>query len=854
VLANLFEARSFISGAGSRLLNRLKSRFYYVTPRYFRYLSQTVVLTPWVMGVISLYLLGFVPQMHEVYIGVIEDYDVIRATLGLAALCGFSALLYDWNHVMVTRRIDGIYPDHADIYFDRGVLGIRDLKTTISSALPFAGLSIGLIAAFFQVRSAANHVKQVSDGLGGGLDQAEALQARLATLPGAILFFLAVAVAVSAALIVALQASRKHPRWHRLFERACYALTVLLVAAPILSSDLTLKASRAFGPLASTGLVLIGGAVFLRILIWSVARVLWVILTLPSLLVFSMRGLAPAAKQLVVVLLPMLLAVWGGVKLIRVLVPEDVPQATSILEELKERNQATNGKREILHKTFARWLHAREIGAGNYPIFIVTAEGGGIYAASAASFFLAQMEERCPSFSEHIFAISAVSGGSIGASLFDAALAEGGKGKYASKADGTFPACLEVGKPGRLFERLRRVTRDDHLSPVIAYILPDLLRDIRELFAGNPPRREPCKNEVPFEWFGRDQMLEKSFIASFAQSAKGDGTPAMVCPAAADANTLMRNFSDAWSPENKLPALLLNATWVETGYRVAFSPFPLQHLGEGTLYSFDDVGALPGQGHEASQSWQNPSLIGAAAVSARFPFVLPPWESSPSAKNRWTFVDGGYADASGATTGLELYKELKREISDGSGMPVLTDANGKGISPDQIILYLVVLSDAYVEPDFKKITGSSLDDFISPFHTVLTVRELLARRAVTQAYSEVGEKNLITIQLDQQTFPLSLGWKISALSSDIIRFALGRPDHCRPQKSDTKDWPVWTVNHNSCELRRIVDLLTQKPQPMPKAPPPASAPLISSAPIAPSPPVPAPSPPKTLGPWEVQPQ
>jgi hypothetical protein len=852
VLANIFKASASSVGAGARLLSRMKRRFFYVTPRYFRYLSQTVVLTPWVMGLISFYLLGFVPQMHEVYIGVIEDYDFIRAILGLAALCGFSALLHDWNHVMVTRRIDGIYPDHADIYFDRGVVGIRDLKTTISSALPFAGFSVGLIAAFFRARAAASHVKQVSEALGKGLDQAEALQSRLQSLPGEVLFFLAITIALSAALIVALHASRKYPRWRRLFDTGCYVLTVVLIAAPILSSDLTLRASRAVGPLASTGLVLIAGAVFLRVLIWSVARILWVILTLPSLLVFSLRGLAPAAKQLFVVLLPMLLTVWAGARLITLVIPEDVRHATSILEELKERNEATNDKREILRKTFARWLQVREIGAGNYPVFIVTAQGGGIYAASAASFFLAQMEERCPAFSEHILGISAVSGGSVGASLFDAALAEGGKGKDASKADGTFPSCLEVGKPGPLFERLRRVTRDDHLSPVVAYVLPDLLRDIWELFAGNLVRREPCKDEALFEWFGRDQMLEKSFIASFAQSGRAAGDPRVVCPAAKDANTLMRNFSEAWTPENKLPALLLNATWVETGYRVAFSPFPLQHLGEGTLYSFEDVGALPGEGHKASQSWQNPSLIGAAAVSARFPFVMPPWVSSPSAKNRWTFVDGGYADASGATTGLELYKELKKELGDGSAFPVLTDANGKEISPKQIKLYLIVLSDAYVVPDFKKITGSSVDDFLSPFNTVLTVRELLARRAVTQAYSEVDEDERITIQLDQQTFPLSLGWKISALSSDIIRFALGRPDHCRREQSATKDWPVWTVNHNSCELQRIVDLLAPKPQAVTKAPPPASASVLSNAPIAPAAPVPGP--PKTLGPWEVQPQ
>ena len=53
-----------------------------------------------------------------------------------------------------------------------------------------------------------------------------------------------------------------------------------------------------------------------------------------------------------------------------------------------------------------------------YPIYVVAAEGGGIYAAFRAATFLTSLQDLCPRFSHHLFAISSVSGGSVGAAIF----------------------------------------------------------------------------------------------------------------------------------------------------------------------------------------------------------------------------------------------------------------------------------------------------------------------------------------------------------------------------------------------------------------------------------------------------
>ena len=55
-----------------------------------------------------------------------------------------------------------------------------------------------------------------------------------------------------------------------------------------------------------------------------------------------------------------------------------------------------------------------------YPVFVVAVSGGGIYAASSAATFLAELQDECSRFGQHVFVISGVSGGAVGATLFNA--------------------------------------------------------------------------------------------------------------------------------------------------------------------------------------------------------------------------------------------------------------------------------------------------------------------------------------------------------------------------------------------------------------------------------------------------
>jgi hypothetical protein len=60
-----------------------------------------------------------------------------------------------------------------------------------------------------------------------------------------------------------------------------------------------------------------------------------------------------------------------------------------------------------------------------HPLYIVAAEGGGIRAAYWTAAVLGTIQDEQPAFADHVFAISGVSGGSLGAAVFVSLLPDG---------------------------------------------------------------------------------------------------------------------------------------------------------------------------------------------------------------------------------------------------------------------------------------------------------------------------------------------------------------------------------------------------------------------------------------------
>jgi hypothetical protein len=393
-----------------------------------------------------------------------------------------------------------------------------------------------------------------------------------------------------------------------------------------------------------------------------------------------------------------------------------------------------------------------------YPVFIIAVEGGGIYAASAASLFLAKLEDANPGFSQHVFAISGVEGGAIGATVFQALM----QSKSAPNKPPATPLVATVS----------RIMQDDHLSPLVGAIIPEFLGAAA---------------------IGRAEAVAGSFRYSVRQEDRAAG------------RALDERFANHWTEKSEAPALLLNSTWAETGFRVAFSPFAL-HGYDDSLYSFTDEN-MPGD--------QQVNLMDAAVVSARLPGMLPPYSITMKAGDRelpWNFVDGGYSDISGASTALTIYRALASV-------------------PGNAEVKLILLTSSNPQPDLTpnkvSISGTVFRDTLAPFTSLLKVRQMLGNQAVARVCEELKtrgdctleasnpESPLKLVELEVETYDLPIGWKLSHATFEMIRWMVGDRRLCRSDNAgltnrrsdDTPEFNEHTVERNSCVLKWVADLL-----------------------------------------------
>ena len=128
------------------------------------------------------------------------------------------------------------------------------------------------------------------------------------------------------------------------------------------------------------------------------------------------------------------------------------------------------------------WIDGLAPGAdGTIPLFVVATEGGGVRAAYWTALVLGELHDRAAAaghdFGRHVFAISGVSGGSLGAATFASLIANENAGLLAQARPGC-PQSLDLAALG-IRERAERVLQRDFLAPAVAVMLfPDLLQQL----------------------------------------------------------------------------------------------------------------------------------------------------------------------------------------------------------------------------------------------------------------------------------------------------------------------------------------------------------------------------------------
>ncbi len=388
---------------------------------------------------------------------------------------------------------------------------------------------------------------------------------------------------------------------------------------------------------------------------------------------------------------------------------------------------------------FRAWLEGLQPAAdGKIQVIIVAAEGGGIRAAYWTALVLGELQDEAAAagldFARHVFAISGVSGGSLGAATFAALVANRG---VAPNATGDCPV---DGGGERSSVRLRAegVLDHDFLSPTVAVMLfPDLFQQF-----------------VPYAFLNdRAVAIEHAFEAAWDGCEQNEW--------------LSRRYDALWtSGVTGVPLLFLNSTVVETGQRLIAAPIRIE---EPTFSEALDGREVVGR---------TIPLSTAVHDSARFTYVSPAgtvrWRDHPE---RWLrLVDGGYFENSGAVTAAEILRLVRTE----NDRLREDDQSRPEIRP--VVIHISndpEVTDATDLEERRKV----LNQVVAPVKTLLHVRSGRGFQAREDLEARVGPQWHVHFRLcrkpDQvgpaaaQRAPLPLGWALSKLARAEMRRQLG---------------------------------------------------------------------------------
>jgi len=459
--------------------------------------------------------------------------------------------------------------------------------------------------------------------------------------------------------------------------------------------------------------------------------------------------------------------------------------------QFRHQPQQASIQRPTVEAAFRTWLASRKDAQAYrnaskpYPVYIVAAEGGGLYAAYQSAKFLGRMQDLCPNFAQHVFSISAVSGGSLGASVF-AGLTR------TRAANGDVKPCLDrLAGAGDFEARSDRILSRDLLAPVVwGGLFPDFLQ-----------RFVPW----PIPAFDRARALEFAFEESWRHGAGPDPNP-LRSPLFALCGT-----SDPACSTGPTPALALNVTNIETGMQMVLSPLDFTSIGppwsgSPKVFDFFSTGVEP----------VDMPLSTAIGLSARFPWISPAgWYAftDPNVDKtaghkprlrRMSFVDGGYVDNSGVATASKLAQSLAEFHAKEPGLPAIE-------------IKLIMISAAWIP--FERFWMDAPNDraqseLLSPFVAALAAWQ---GRGYTTQYDLAADPKpgfkLVEAGVYYNFMPLPLGWQLSSLSRGYIDLFKGHPEKCDETQLDRSLENHATlansyINRANCVAKEIVRDLT----------------------------------------------
>lgn len=449
--------------------------------------------------------------------------------------------------------------------------------------------------------------------------------------------------------------------------------------------------------------------------------------------------------------------------------------------EIAYRLEPSLGLPPLAGQAFGQWLTSPQR-RDNPVAFVVVAEGGGARAGYMTALAIEALRTQCSAFRRHHFASIGVSGGSVGAAL--------SAGAPVLPAVG--PDCASIASFASARSPAVQAMGSDLLGPTLrGFLFADLSM---RFFPGSLWRTggKAPPDTLQRPWGDRTIDIERRLGLAWAEQGNFtlrdrarfsgllyDGQPQKWLQD--------DSFRAAWpGPSGDQPALILLATDVASGRRIGISHlrfWPAQALGTATCLSPAAAAAVPLEIRNRLLTLadiapgRDPTLIGAALVSARFPLITPA-ATLPCLEGEWRAVDGGYFENSGLTTALELVDAMRAGTTEQSAL--------------RIVLIRIEGSEAVTAPSSSPTAGpsppaTSFAELMSPLRAYGGTREARADQA-RQSVDELAKQFasgcatktgpcLQVLQAKLQLKPchvaIPLGWSLSDAAQADIRQQLG---------------------------------------------------------------------------------
>lgn len=414
-------------------------------------------------------------------------------------------------------------------------------------------------------------------------------------------------------------------------------------------------------------------------------------------------------------------------------------------------------------------------------LVVVTASGGGIQASAWTAKVLTELDAECPHFSQSVGMISSVSGGSAGTMFY-----MGHRGIRDNEKDQAH--FLDRARAKLIVDR----AKDSSLEACAwGVAFPDLVRTIVPPALPDFGDRGLALESVWWNRIGRDEHDRRAM----SEVSLRDLIP------------LIR--------EGRMPAIVFNATCVETGQRVQISPLHVEVAREaaGAAAMARQAGTMPkldhqtnastpidflqfydelGMMHDSQRIVADPRITTAVRLSASFSYVTPvarphaeKFGGDPDLGSRFNyhFCDGGYADNPGLVTAVRMISDLLQHYRRRAAEPA---ASPPRQPPFRHVL--IVRIEPFPEPAAKQ-----ADDNRGFMSAVFGPAAALAATR-TSSQAERGELELALLQ---QAYPRSAeqSAETEQISVDSVTFRFNPDDGSQPALS-------WTLSDGQ---KRAID-------------------------------------------------